>query len=110
MIEWIALAAAMQAAPAQALVKVAPPAAVVRGNTVTHSGAHVTVRVPKSATYVGSDRFDLYGVADAEIQVFADRDKNQRLTKLYWIQFESYWPSNNSCWLPVLGNHLVAGL
>jgi len=93
MIEWIALATAMQAAPAQALEKVAPPAAVVRGNTVTHSGSHVTVRVPKSATYVGSDRFDLYGVADAEIQVFAERDKNQRLTKLYWIQFESYWPS-----------------
>ena len=43
--------------------------------------------------YVGSDRFDLYGVADAEIQVFAERDRNQRLTKLYWIQFESYWPS-----------------
>jgi hypothetical protein len=50
------------------------------------------VRVPKTATYVGSERFDLYGVADAEVQVFAEADRNKRLTKLYWIQFESYWP------------------
>jgi hypothetical protein len=49
--------------------------------------------VPKTATYVGSDRFDLYGVADAEIQLFAEADANKHLTKLYWVQFESYWPS-----------------
>jgi hypothetical protein len=93
MIGWIALATATQAMPAQAQAQVAAPAAIVRGHTVTHPAALITVRVPKSATYVGSDRFDLYGVADAEIQVFAERDKNKRLTKLYWIQFESYWPS-----------------
>jgi len=72
---------------------VAPPAAMVRGHSVTHPQSRLTVRVPKSATYVGSDRFDLYGVADAEIQVFAEADRNKRLAKLYWIQFESYWPS-----------------
>ena len=93
MIGWIALATATQAMPAQAQAQVAAPAAIVRGHTVTHPAALITVRVPKSATYVGSNRFDLYGVADAEIQVFAERDKNKRLTKLYWIQFESYWPS-----------------
>ena len=72
---------------------VAPPSAMVRGHSVTHPQSRLTVRVPKSATYVGSDRFDLYGVADAEIQVFAEADRNKRLAKLYWIQFESYWPS-----------------
>ncbi|HET6941521.1 MAG TPA: hypothetical protein VFH89_05120 [Sphingomicrobium sp.] len=72
---------------------VAPPASTVRGHSVTHRQAQLTVRVPKTATYVGSDRFDLYGVADAEIQVFVEADRNKRLTKLYWIQFESYWPS-----------------
>ena len=72
---------------------VAPPASTVRGHSVTHPQAQLTVRVPTTATYVGSDRFDLYGVADAEIQVFVEADKNKRLTKLYWIQFESYWPS-----------------
>jgi hypothetical protein len=79
-------------APAAAEETVAPPSAVVRGHSVIHPASGLTVRVPKSATYVGSDRFDLYGVADAEIEVFAEADRNRRLTKLYWIQFESYWP------------------
>jgi len=94
MIAWIALAMAAQAAPATTTQKVDPPQAVVSGHTVTHKVAGLTIRVPKSATYVGAERFDLYGVADAEIQVFAEADKNKRLTKLYWIQFESYWPSH----------------
>jgi hypothetical protein len=92
MIGWVALAVATPAAPAQAAEKVAPPAAIVRGHTVRHPVAHLTVRVPKTATYIGRERFDLYGVADAEIEVFADVGRNKRLTRLYWIQFESYWP------------------
>jgi len=69
------------------------PAAQVKGHSVTHPGEHVTVRVPASAGYVGSERFTLYGVADAEIHVFAEADAAKRLTRLYWIQFESYLPS-----------------
>lgn len=79
--------------PAAAEETVAPPSAVVHGHSVIHPASHLTVRVPRSATYVGSERFDLYGVADAEVQVFAEAGKDKRLTKLYWIQFESYWPS-----------------
>ena len=93
MIGLVALAIAAQATPASTTVKVDPPQAVVQGHTVTHQASGLTIRVPKSATYVGAERFDLYGVADAEIQVFAEADKNKRLTKLYWIQFEGYWPS-----------------
>jgi hypothetical protein len=93
MVGWIALVAAVHGAPDQGPVKVAPPQAIVRGHSVFHRAARLTVRVPRSATYVGSDRFDLYGVADAEVQVFAEADRNKRATKLYWIQFESYWPS-----------------
>lgn len=80
-------------ATAHAAETVAPPSATVRDHSVTHPRTGLTIRVPETATYVGSDRFDLYGVADAEIQVFAEADKTKRLTKLYWIQFESYWPS-----------------
>ena len=94
MIGLVALAIAAQAAPASATVKVDPPQAVVQGHTVTHKASGLTIRVPKSATYVGAERFDLYGVADAEIQVFAEADRNKRVTRLYWIQFESYWPSH----------------
>ena len=93
MIGLVALAAAAQATPVTAAVKVDPPQAVVRDHVVTHKASGLTIQVPTSATYVGSDRFDLYGVADAEIQLFAEADKNKNLTKLYWIQFESYWPS-----------------
>ena len=93
MIGLVALAIAAQAAPA-ATVKVDPPQAVVQRHTVTHKASGLTIRVPKSATYVGAERFDLYGVADAEIQVFAEADRNKRVTRLYWIQFESYWPSH----------------
>jgi hypothetical protein len=92
MIGLVALAMAAEAAPAATNVKVDPPQAVVRGHTVTHKASGLTIRVPKSATYVGSDRFDLYGVADAEIQLFAEADRSKKLTRLYWIQFESYWP------------------
>ena len=94
MIGLVALAIAAQATPASTTVKVDSPQAVVQGHTVTHKASGLTIRVPKSATYVGAERFDLYGVADAEIQVFAEADRNKRVTRLYWIQFESYWPSH----------------
>jgi hypothetical protein len=71
----------------------AEPAAQVRGHAVTHAGEGVTVRVPAAAAYLGSRRFDLYGVADAEVHVFAEGDRQKRLRRLYWIQFESYHPS-----------------
>jgi hypothetical protein len=92
---WTIVAAALAVGagtPGFAAETVAAPQAVVRGHTVTHAATGLTIRVPKSAHYVGSDRFDLYGMADAEIQLFAESDRNKRLTKLYWIQFESYWP------------------
>jgi hypothetical protein len=72
---------------------VAAPAAIVRGHSVINAAEHVIVRVPKTATYVGSDRFDLYGVADAEVHLFVESDAKKRVKKLYWIQFEHYWPS-----------------
>jgi hypothetical protein len=69
------------------------PAAKVMANRVSNRVEHVTVSVPKSATYVGSERFDLYGVADAEVHVFIEADASKRMKRLYWIQFESYLPS-----------------
>ena len=79
--------------PTAAAETVPPPAATVGAHSVTQAAEHVTVRVPRTATYVGGDRFDLYRVADAEVQVFAEADANKHLKKLYWIQFERYWPS-----------------
>ena len=71
------------------------PAAAVNGRTVTHPGEKVSIMVPAAATYVGAERFNLYGVADAEIHVFVEADAAKRVQRLYWIQFESYLPAND---------------
>jgi len=69
------------------------PAARVEGNRVVHPGEGVIVHVPAAAGYLGGERFNLYGVADAEVHVFAERRAGGALGRLYWIQFESYLPS-----------------
>ena len=96
---WIlAMAAAVfsvaDSAAAPALVP-ATPAAVVSGDTVTHPQEKVAVSVPATATYAGAERFNLYGVADAEIHVFVEADAAKKMQRLYWVQFESYLPSND---------------
>lgn len=90
-----ALAAAAQSAsqPHVSAVEVsATPAATVHANHIVHAGERVTIRVPSSSRFLGSERFKLYGVADAEVHVFAEAGANKRLDKLYWVQFESYLP------------------
>ena len=49
--------------------------------------------LPEAAEFVGSMRFDLYDVADAEIYLFAETDADDAIERLYWIQFEAYLPS-----------------
>jgi hypothetical protein len=89
----LSAAAPEAAAPQESRVAVpSEPAARVEGNRVVHPGERVTVRVPDEARYLGSERFKLYGVADAEVHVFAESDANKRLRRLYWVQFESYLP------------------
>ena len=104
MIGWMALAAAIatQAAtpehqPPSATPVAVPstPAASVAGNVVTHPAERIRIRVPEKAAYAGSERFNLYGVADAEIHVFVEADAAKKMQRLYWVQFESYLPSND---------------
>lgn len=87
-----AMPAAAQQTPDPAAVPSAPAARVQR-NAIVHPGEGVTVRVPASARYLGGERFNLYGVADAEVHVFAELGRGRALRRLYWIQFESYLPS-----------------
>lgn len=90
----LALLGLMMLAPAAPTVAAKPsisaPAARVERRAVVHRGKRVTVRVPARAAYVGSERFTLYGVADAEIHVFVEADSKRRVRRLYWIQFESF--------------------
>lgn len=54
-----------------------------------------TLQVSKPYHYLGGQRFVLYGVANAEQHFFAALDTGDRLTSLYWIQFEEYLPDNS---------------
>src|SRR4051812_33590232 len=50
----------------------------------------------KSFRYVGGYKFVLYDVANAEQHFFVDADKDGRIKRMYWIQFEGYLPSNTN--------------
>jgi len=54
-----------------------------------------TLDVAPGMVYAGTQRFDLYGVADAEQHFFVELD-GTRIKRLLWIQYEGYHPANNS--------------
>ena len=70
----------------------APERQVEDNRVISRSDPEVTIEVPSSAKYLGADRWDLYGLADCEIHVFAEV-VNEKLTAVYWIQFEAILPS-----------------
>lgn len=73
----------------------APPEREVRGTRlISRADPEVTIRLPRSARYVGADRWDLYGICDAELHLFVEADSKKRVKAFYWIQFEKYLPSN----------------
>ncbi len=55
----------------------------------------VSLEVAKPFKYVGGHSFVLYEVANAEQHFFVDADKDGRIKRMYWIQFEGYLPSNS---------------
>ncbi|MFL6276350.1 MAG: hypothetical protein ACJ74G_14265 [Blastocatellia bacterium] len=67
----------------------------VKGHVLT-SKASPTVRLEfdKDFKYIGHQEFILYDVAHAEQHFFVDADKDGRIKRLYWVQFEGYLPSN----------------
>src|SRR5262245_17242190 len=54
----------------------------------------IRIKFDKAFKYLGAQSFILYGVATAEQHFFADADDKNRISRLYWIQFEGYLPSN----------------
>jgi hypothetical protein len=68
----------------------------VMGSTLRspHTPA-ATIHLHPSFTYVGGDRFDLYGVADAEIHVFVNADEKRNVRRMIWIQFEGFLPKSS---------------
>jgi hypothetical protein len=52
------------------------------------------IKFDKAFKYAGGHSFVLYGVAQAEQHFFVDADREGRVRRLYWVQFEGYLPSN----------------
>lgn len=71
----------------------APSRSVVGNTIVSNSGPQVRITVPKSAIYLGTDHWTLYGIADCQLFVFVEADSANRVQRLYWVQFEAYVPS-----------------
>lgn len=65
----------------------------VDGASVESFDPPATVRVPASAEYLGNRRWVLYGYADCDLHVYAQKDDKGVVQRLYWIQSEGYIPS-----------------
>ncbi len=69
----------------------------VKGRTViSRDTPAVELEFGKDFKYVGGHRFVLYDVANAEQHFFVDADKDGRIKRLYWVQFEGYLPTNTN--------------
>jgi hypothetical protein len=54
----------------------------------------VRLEFDKAFKYAGGHSFVLYDVANAEQHFFVDADKEGRIKRFYWVQFEGYLPTN----------------
>jgi hypothetical protein len=54
----------------------------------------VRLEFDKAFKYVGAQSFVLYDVANAEQHFFVDADKDGRMKRFFWVQFEGYLPTN----------------
>src|ERR671912_29974 len=54
----------------------------------------LTLRHGKDLKYIGTQSFTLYDVAHAEQHFFVDADKENRIRRFYWVQFEGFLPTN----------------
>ena len=93
-----ALGCAASTAPQQlgsSVNKASPPTRTVRGRALISTQLPaILIEFAKPFQYVGGHSFILYGVADAEQHFFVDADKEGRVKRMYWVQFEGYLPSN----------------
>ena len=56
----------------------------------------VRIEFDKGFKYVGGHSFILYDVAHAEQHFFLDADREGRVKRMYWVQFEGYLPTNTN--------------
>lgn len=67
----------------------------VEGQVLTSAALPaVRLKFDRDLKYIGSQDFILYDVARAEQHFFVDADKEGRIKRIYWVQFEGYLPNN----------------
>jgi hypothetical protein len=83
--------------PAIAPAQTPPHLRAVHGDTLI-STMEPAARFIVSAPFrsVGGQVIDILGVAGAEQQFFVDATPDSTIRRFYWIQFEHYYPANNS--------------
>lgn len=71
------------------------PARSVKGQVLTSTALPaISLKFDNAFKYAGGHEFILYDVARAEQHFFVDADKEGRVKRLYWVQFEGYLPDN----------------
>jgi hypothetical protein len=70
------------------------PYTVTRGRLVSEMQPAIRLDIDTALTYVGSQRWILYNVAQAEQHLFVQRSADG-VRKFLWVQFEEYIPSSN---------------
>ena len=72
------------------------PTRRVEGQTIISAEKQAArIEFGKEFKYVGGHAFILYGVARAEQHFFVDADREGRIRRFYWVQFEGYLPANS---------------
>jgi hypothetical protein len=71
------------------------PSRTVKGQTlISKEMPALNITFDKAFKYAGAQSFVLYNVANAEQHFFVDADKQGRIKRFYWVQFEGYLPTN----------------
>ena len=69
----------------------------VKGHVLTSTYLpSIQIRFDGGLKYVGSQKFILYGNAQVEQYFFVEADKQRRIRRMYWVQFEGYLPNINA--------------
>src|SRR5215510_4280105 len=72
-----------------------PVTRTVSGQVLTSKDTpSVRLEFDKAFKYAGNQSFVLYDVANAEQHFFVDADRDGRIKRFFWIQFEGYLPTN----------------
>jgi hypothetical protein len=79
---------------ARELVAQTPPYPVTKGQVSSAMQPAIRLDIDTTLTHVGSQRFVLYGVAQAEQHLFVERTA-EGVRRFLWVQFEEYLPSSN---------------